>query len=390
MRNGVLIGNLLFSLSGAITLYINSSFIEKTVGVTYTAFIYALSSIIGIFLMMATSNKFLRHFGNRAFFLTYGTIYAVSLAVIAAPFFSNTIKIIALIAYLFSTNLIFFSLNIFFAHLAEMKGRGHVRGFFLMLGAIGTMMGPVIATHFIDIAGFSGMYLAGLVVFSILVIIIESTFSTYVDPVYLPQKTHMAIRHTLKVKTLRNVIAANFILQFFYAWMVIYIPIYLIEHLGFSWDSIGIIFSLMLTTFVVLDYPLGKIADWLRSEKELAAIGFFIMIISVLGIALSENPSIILIGVLLFCSRIGAATVEAMTEIHFFKIAKDSDPSLISLFCDLRPLAYIVAPILGALAIYMLPFRMIFAVLACILVIGFVVSFYMEKKQDWWVPEHTN
>ena len=388
MKYGILFGNLLFSLSGAITLYTNSSFIEKTVGVTFTGIIYAISSIISV-LILVTANQMLRRFGNRFFFLFYGAIYSISLGVLSLPF-SNTAKIIALVVYLFSVNVLLFSLNIFFAHLTKAKRRGNMRGAFLMLGNIGIMVGPIIATHLIDYAGFSGMYMAGLFVFALLAILIESTFTKYTDAKYLPQKTYSAIKHTLQEKTLRNVIAANFILQFFYAWMIIYTPIYLIQYLGFSWDSIGIIFSLMLSTFVILDYPLGKIADWIKSEKELTAIGFFIMTITVFGIAFFEHPSVLLIGFLLFFSRVGAATVEAMTEIHFYKIAKDSDPGLISLFCDIRPIAYIIAPLLGLIAVYYLPFKMIFAVLGCILILGFVVSFFMEKKQKWWVPEHKN
>ncbi len=390
MRHAILIGSFLFSLSTAITLFINSSFIEKTVGVTYTGLIYALSSLVGIIIMMTTSNKILRHYGNRIFFLIYGTLYTVSLGILVVPFFSDTAKICALIVYLFSTNLIIFSINIFFSHLADIKGRGNMRGFFLMLGNTGTMLGPLIATHFIDIGGFEGMYTAGLFVFAILAILISSTFGTYHDPEYMPQKTYMAIRHTLKEKTLRNVIAANFILQFFYVWMVIYTPIYLVQNLKFSWDSVGIIFSIMISAFVILDYPLGKIADWLRSEKELSAIGFLIMSTCVFALAFTPNPSVFTVGIILFISRIGAATVEAMTEIHFFKIAKDSDPSLISLFCDLRPLSYILAPILGIFALSLLPFHMIFAVLGCILILGFFVSIKFEKKSAWWVPEHTN
>ena len=388
MQHGILFGNLLFSFATAITLFTNSSFIEKSVGITWTAILYAISSAIGI-LVLSNSKGILRKYGNKMFFLFYGTLYALSLGVLTLPF-SDTIKIIALVIYLFATNIIIFSLNIFFAHLADKEKRGSLRGTFLLLGNIGTMLGPLIATHFIDFAGFSGMYMAALVIFTILTLVISVSFTTYIDPEYLPQKAHFAIHHTLRQKTLRNVVAANFILQFFYAWMVIYTPIYLSQILGFSWDSIGVIFTVMLTTFVMLDYPLGKLADWLRSEKELCAIGFMIMAISVFSLAFFGTPSIFVVGIILFFSRVGAATVEAMTEIHFYKIAKDSDPGLISLFCDLRPLAYIIAPLLGALAIFFLPFKTMFIVLGCILILGFIISFYMERNQKMWVPEHRN
>ena len=252
------------------------------------------------------------------------------------------------------------------------------------------MLGPIVAARAIDLGGYKGMYAIGLGIFLIIALIIKKGFKKYTDAPYVPERIYSAVRHTLKEKTLRSVIAANFILQFFYAWMVVYTPIYLYKYLGFSWDTIGLIFTFMLATFVILDYPLGRLADWLGSEKELAAIGFLIMAGSVFGLAVFHAPSALLIGALLFISRIGAATVEAMTEIHFYKIAKDSDPGLLALFSDIRPLAYIIAPLLGALSLAYLPFQSIFIILGIILMLGFIICFYMEKKQEWWVREHSN
>ena len=109
---------------------------------------------------------------------------------------------------------------------------------------------------------------------------------------------------------------------------------------------------------------------------------------SVFSLALLSAPNAVTVGALLFISRIGAATVEAMTEIHFFKVAREDDPGVIALFADVRPLSYVLAPLLGALALALLPFQMIFAVLGIILMVGFVVSLYLEKNDTWWVPSH--
>ena len=386
MRHVVYLANLLFSFAGAITIYTNSSFIENTVGIELVGVLYAVSSILSI-LILSRGVKKLAKLGNRTFFLFYGALYALSLLLLVLPTHAY-LQIIAFVIYLFSTNILIFSLNVFFERLAKIVGRGNMRGSFLLLGNIGIMLGPIIAARAIDMGGFSGMYTIGLVVFCILAVILHFGLKNYIDAPYTPNHWYSALRHTLKEKTLRSVIGANFILQFFYAWMVVYTPIYLSKYLGFSWDTIGIIFALMLTTFVILDYPLGRLADWLGSEKELAAFGFLIMAGSVFGLALLPIPNVIFIGALLFFSRVGAATVEAMTEIHFYKIAKASDPGLLSLFCDLRPLSYIVAPLLGALALAFLPFQSIFIILGIVLLFGFFISLYMEKKQEWWVREH--
>lgn len=388
MKQGVLFGNLLFSLSVAITLYINSSFIEKFLGVEYTSIIYSISSFFSIILLIY-SRIILKKFGNGIFFLFFGNLYVISLGILVLPFDSVS-KIVALFIYLFSVNIILFSINIFFSHLTELKGRGRFRGAFLMLGNLGTMIGPIIATIFINQMGFGVMYLSALIIFTIVALIINHTFNQYKDSVYKPINQIMALKHTLREKIFRNVIAANFILQFFYAWMIIYVPIYLNKILGFSWQSIGIIFTIMLSTFVLLDYPLGKIADKIKSEKELTALGFIIMIISVFSLTFISNPSILTVGIIMFFSRVGAATVEAMTEIHFFKITDDSEPEIISLFCDLRPLAYIIAPLTVAISLIFVTLQNSFVILGFILLLGFWISFYMEKDQKLWVPEHKN
>jgi MFS family permease len=191
-----------------------------------------------------------------------------------------------------------------------------------------------------------------------------------------------------KVPTLHSVIFANFVLQFFYAWMVVYTPIYLHQHLGIPWSTIGVIFSIMLTAFVILDYPLGRLADKIGSEKELTGIGFCIMAITVFGFAFISNMTIPLIGILLFFSRVGAATVETMTEIHFFKIVDGENPMFLSIFRDLRPLAYVVTPVIATLSMIFLSFKSSFAVLGIVLIFGFFATFKMEKKSGWMQRSH--
>jgi MFS family permease len=144
----------------------------------------------------------------------------------------------------------------------------------------------------------------------------------------------------------------------------------------------------MLTAFVILDYPLGRLADKIGSEKELTAIGFLIMAGTVFCFAFLPVLTIPLIGVLLFLSRVGAATVEAMTEIHFFKIIDGENPMYLTVLRDLRPLAYVITPIVATVSMYFLPFKTSFVVLGCILLIGFTISFKMEKKSIWWQRSH--
>ena len=378
MRNALFLSNLLFSLATAITLYTNSSFIETAFGERAVSFVYAVSAAATI-LLLANGSAILRKAGNRTFFLFFGAIYAVSMALLILPV-SPLARLVAFLGYMTTGNLLIYSLNIFFEHLTRAGGRGRARGTYLLLMNTGYLLGPLVGAFGIRLAGYEGTYVFGLALFTATALVVGLGMRTYEDAEYAQPEERPALGHALAQPTLVPVIVANFILQFFYAWMVVYTPIYLSQFLGFSWTTIGIVFTIMLAPFVFLDYPLGRIADRIGSEKELTAIGFLVMAFCVLGLAFLPNLGIISITVLLFMSRIGAATVEAMTEIHFYKIASETDPRLLSVFSDLRPLSYIIGPILGLCVLSVLPFRGLFSVLGAIVCIGVIASLRMETK----------
>ena len=77
----------------------------------------------------------------------------------------------------------------------------------------------------------------------------------------------------------------------------------------------------MLLPFVILDFPLGKLSDKIGEKKMLMA-GFLIMTSSVLAIPLMTEPLLWLWAVILFMTRVGAATIESLSESYFFKVIK--------------------------------------------------------------------
>jgi Na+/melibiose symporter-like transporter len=72
----------------------------------------------------------------------------------------------------------------------------------------------------------------------------------------------------IKTKSIRTIGAINVLLQLFYTFMVIYVPIYLTEVIGFSWSELGLILCIALIPFVLLDSPVGELADKKYGEKE--------------------------------------------------------------------------------------------------------------------------
>lgn len=378
--------NLLFYFSLAITTYINSSFIEKEIGENYVGIIYSLSALLTIWLH-ARATKDIARIGNRRYFLLFAFVQALCLSILIVPV-PKMVHAMTFVTYLITTNVIIFTLDIFFERVLGKQNQGKKRGLFLLLGNAGYVLAPLITAALVNSYGYSGSYLFALFILIFLITIVLSKMGTYTDAKYTIHPMSVVFHKVFMKKSLKYVVLSNFLLQFFYSWMIVYAPILLHTHMGLSWSTIGLIFSIMLTTFVILDYPLGYIADKIGSEKELSAIGFIIMAIASFLLAFIPTLGVILIGLIFFISRIGAATVEAMTEIHFFKSIKDGDSAYISIFRDLRPFAYLIAPVIGGLLLPFVPLKSSFAILGGVMIIGFFVSLKIDQTKSWWAREH--
>ena len=155
--------------------------------------------------------------------------------------------------------------------------------------------------------------------------------------------------------------------------MVIYTPIYLFEHIGFNWKQIGFIFMIMLIPFVLVDYPLGHLSDKI-GEKKLLLVGFLITILFTCMIPFIKTPEVWIWAIILFGTRLGAATIEIMAESYFFKEISDRNADEISFFRNTYPLSFIIAPLVAIPVLLFVPsFKYIFFVLSAIMLCGFLI-----------------
>jgi MFS family permease len=197
---------------------------------------------------------------------------------------------------------------------------------------------------------------------------------SYVGPpkAALPSTTLATIR---KSRTMKAIVGSHFLLQVFFSWMVIYSPILLHDYIHFSWVQIGIMLSIAMIPYVVLEYPLGYIADTWLGEKEILILGFIILSASTLVMSFIDGVSFFAWVAIMVVSRIGAAMVEVMTETHFFKQVSIQDTGAITVFRILRPLGSIAAPIAASIALSVLSLPLTFAVFGIILALGIPLAF---------------
>ncbi len=269
--------------------------------------------------------------------------------------------------------LLYLNIDIFSEALIGKKesSTGSKRGLTLGLMAIAAVLAPLAMSIIFNINNdLNLVYYSAAGTLVLFVVFLLFTLSEFEDPEYDLFQIRTSLQSMWVKRDIRNVMFAHFFLQMFFAWTVIYFPLYLFSELNFSWEQIGYITAFGLFAYVVVEWPVGIIADRWLGEKEIMALGFLVLAISVSWMSFLTAATILPWMVLLFMTRVGAAMVEATTEVYFFKHADGDDADTISFFRLLRPLASVVGALIGAAALLYLPFNLIFIIFGLIMVPG--------------------
>lgn len=369
----------LSALSSALPAYINSSFLHQYIGESLVGIVYTAGSIFSV-ICFSYMAYLMRRFGN--YRVSMMLICLIFLSTIALAFIQNPLLIFVSFILNFTTiALIGLNLDLFLERFSKDTKTGTVRGTFLTAGNTAWVIAPTLGAFFLAYGSFPALYVASAVVLIPILLILFVSLRKFSDPEYPSEPYWRHLSLLWKDRNMKSIFIIYLLLQFFYAWMVIYTPIYLNETIGFSWSTIGVMFSIMLIPFVILDVPLGRIADKFLGEKELLVAGFAVMGISTGLIAFITDHNVLLWGAVLFMTRVGAATVEVMADTYFFKKVDASSIYLISLFRTVRPLAYIVSPVIATLLFVALDLKGLFVVLGILMFYGIRHSLALEDTK---------
>jgi MFS family permease len=352
-----------FSAQVSLTIYIDSSFLKDAIEHTpsmaqmklwsdpehLVGAIYTLASLVTL-LGLLYAPRVLRRVGNYRWTLSVIIIYTTMLFGLAL--FSSAWLIIPIFIFASAmTSVLYFNIDVFLERYSKDADTGSIRGLFLMIGSIAWLLPPLLAGRIIDTMGFSVVYLSGAILMLPALFIMMRYFSNFPDLSYDDAPLVMSKAQSRAHPDIHNILITNFFLHFFYAWMVIYTPLYLHNHVGFSYQQIGLMLTSALLAFVLFPYPAGRIADKWLGEKELLVFGFLLMAITSAIVPLLAGAGAVfsLWVLVLFFGRMGASIVETMTEAYFFKKIDGHDAGLIGYFRRSRPLAFIVAPVLASI-----------------------------------------
>lgn len=372
--------NLLISFHYFSVIYINSAFLSRYIDTQTLSSLYLIGSILSVVLFSIFA-RIIKRFGNYSLILFFTLLELLALIGFVTASNLNVIML-AFILYLIVSPIIYLNLDIFLEKLTtNERATGGVRGTFLTMQNITQVVCPLLVAAVLYDNEYWRVYLISIGFLLVAIVLISLRLRRFNDARYHASGLWQSLTYVLSHPVLYNVVAAQSLLRFFYAWMVIYTPLYLFQYIGFSWPEIGTIFSIMLLPFLLLELPLGKIADARFGEKEIMIFGFILMTAAVTIIPFITAPVFLAWTATLFISRAGAACVEIATESYFFKHVDGSRADTISLFRMARPATYVAAAAVAALSLQIVSLQWSFLVLAAIMALGLRYAFALHNTK---------
>lgn len=366
------LAGLIVAFSTALPAYINSSFIESFVGAQYVGLLFALANSVTFFAMLFFPRmiRFISNLLSAKLMMLLHVISLMFLMMNPAPVF----LLIFFVGMWVSSNLLLINMDLFVESFTENANTGKTRAIYFTFINLGWIFSPMLASRLVvGTSHYSLVYLASaflMLVFYFIIALNEKKIHKVVA--YDNLGILKIIKDFWKNLNLRGLYFTSFFLNLFFSSAVVFIPIYLHNNLGFDWATLGIMFSVMLVPFVLIEIPAGIIADKYLGEKELMFSGLLILTISLVLFFFVKSTNPFVWGSILFLSRIGSALIESMRESRFFKIVDAENVSHINFLRTSHPLGYLVGSGLGALILSFYEIQYSFLFIAVL----FLFSFY--------------
>ncbi len=375
----VYLATLFFAFHYVLVVYINSSFLENAIGrygKNIVGLLYVAGSALSI-VFLSRAPHILRSVGNKTLMLMMTVGEIACLFLIA---FSQSLPVIicAFIVHHAIIPVLFLNFDIFIQRFSKHEESGKARGTYLSLINICFVITPLISGLILEKTSFNSVYVISAIIILPLIYFI-SKIQNFVDSEYKDLNIFSSIKATYHNPDIKLIVIINFILQMFYAAMVIYMPIYLHDVIGFNLQDIGLIFTVMLMPFVIFELPLGKISDTLIGEKELLIVGMVIMAASTAVLPFINSKALIVWAAILFMTRVGASFVEIMAESYFFKKIENEDTGLLSLWRSVNSFSYMFIPLVISGLLFFVDLKFIFPIIGALCISGI---FFARRIND--------
>ncbi|MEI7890882.1 MAG: MFS transporter [bacterium] len=368
----------LLGFSQSLLVYIESSYFKLSLGSENVSIFYFLAYVVAL-IGLLNMHKIIRRLGKSTSFFLFFFLQICAMAVLTVVV-PSILGIILLMINIITAYLMYVILDIIMESYSEDKKSGRIRGMHLMIISAGFMLGPILSTRILERYSYHGLFLLSMAISMIIFVIGliglrggNSRFNGNIT-------TRDLVKKIFVNKNLMRIYWISFVLEFFYALMTVYTPLYLLD-LGMSWTQIGIVFTIMLVPFVVVDYPVGLIADKKLGEKEMLIFALFMMAFSTFSIFFIKVPSVFIWSFVLLLTRVGAAMAETLRDSYFYKRIDGEDMDLISFFRTSKSVGYIAATAISAMILVVFSIKFLFVFLAVIILLALYPAFNLVDNK---------
>lgn len=369
---------MMMGFSQAILAYVMSTYFKKASGTENVGPFYFISYAI-LLLLLLNMHKMVRILGKINVFILsvfFNVIFIALLANVAPSYLGMFI----LMLYVISSGLEWVAMDAVLESYSTDGESGRIRGKHLTILNIGFLLGPFISTRFLEWFDFQGIFIFLLFFNSILFVYALLKLRGSNEKFEKEICVRDVIKKVMKRKDLFHIYYISFVLEFFYALMVIYTPIYLLDR-GLDWNQIGLIFTVMLIPFVIVQYPAGIMADKKWGEKKMLMAAISLMGIFTLLAYFIHSKSFLIWSAVLFGTRVGAALIEVLRDSYFYRLIDGQDVDLINFFRTSMPVAFILGSVLSFILLLFFPVKAIFILVAFVSFSALVPVFSLKDNR---------
>ncbi len=369
---------LMLGLQLGLVSFILSTFLGKQVSEKGVGWLFLLAYLISFYILIKV-HFLIKKYGKSQTFFMFVAVRWISLIGMGA-FWFHPVSIVFAVFSLVGNAMLWSTLDVLLEEYSDNGTTGKTRGLFLVVLNTGFLVAPFISTSLIQNYknGFQLVfYLASF--FALIPMLILAVF--FSERKYIQQKKKrnklFFWKEVFNRKDILRIYLASFLLDLFYSVMVVYMPIYLLD-VGLFWGEMGKIFTVMLIPFVLIQYPLGIIADKKTGEKEWLILALLLMALSTTCIGFIDVPQVGLWMMLLFLTRVGAAMVEVMRDTYFYKQVGPKEIEIMDFFRTTKSISYIFGMSFFSIILFFSNIESIFFVLGGIILLGTIPLFWLK------------
>jgi predicted MFS family arabinose efflux permease len=376
--NAIHLGNFLRAIGVYLPYLVYSTFLSTHIPESRVGIAFAVASILAAMVVLETPTLF-RKYRTYRVLIAFASIAALALLGLSLKLPTPLVLALFAVAWI-SGWVVSLALDVILEKIVGTKeeATGSARAIFLTASNIAVAIASLIIAGALTDGDYWRVFIIGAGAFLACAYISFRFLGPIQHVVQDNVKIGDAVVAIFKNPSLFSVMGAHFLMQLIFVWSAVYIPLYLHNHAGLPWSIIGIIYALSMLPFILLQMPVGFLADKKFGEKEFIFAGFVISALTFFAFLFAEGASVFILGLIVIGTHVGSAILEIATETYFFKKVGARDSEVISVFRALRQGATILGPLIGSLVLFFAPFEYAFAIFGVITLLGVPLSLTIQ------------